>query len=200
MTERERVRELLQEHGTTYAEEAGITLRDKPAPLFQLLVLTLLASTRIRAEVAADAARGLFQAGWRTPERMRRSTWLQRVEALDRTHYRRYDERTATRLDELSQLVMDRYDGDLRRLRPADRDGVPELQRALQEFSGIGPTGAGIFCREVQAVWPEVTPYFDDRALRAARRLELPTQPDALARLAPDGRVAELAAALVRVA
>jgi hypothetical protein len=45
-----------------------------------------------------------------------------------------------------------------------------------------------------------VTPYFDDRALRAARRLELPTQPDALARLAPDGRVAELAAALVRVA
>ncbi len=200
MTERDRIQELLREHGTTYAEEAGITLRDKPAPLFQLLVLTLLASHRISAGIAGDAARELFAAGWRTPERMRRSTWQQRVDALGRAHFRRYDESTATRLDELSQLVMDRYDGDLRRLHPADHDGVPELQRALQEFSGIGPTGAGIFCREVQAVWPEVAPYFDDRALRAARRLDLPTQPDALAGLAPDGRVAELAAALVRVA
>ena len=36
------VRRLLAEHGTTFAEQAGITLRDKPAPLFQLLVLATL--------------------------------------------------------------------------------------------------------------------------------------------------------------
>src|SRR6266540_6951087 len=100
MTERDRIQELLREHGTTYAEEAGITLRDKPAPLFQLLVLTLLASHRISAGIAGDAARELFAAGWRTPERMRRSTWQQRVDALGRAHFRRYDESTATRLDE----------------------------------------------------------------------------------------------------
>jgi hypothetical protein len=53
-------------------------------------------------------------------------------------------------------------------------------------------------CREVQDVWPEVTPYFDDRALKAAARLGLPTDPDRLAELAPKGKVAVLAAALVR--
>jgi hypothetical protein len=46
------VRDLVAEHGTTYAEAAGIVLRDEPAPLYQLLVLTVLSSARISAEVA----------------------------------------------------------------------------------------------------------------------------------------------------
>jgi hypothetical protein len=53
------VRDLLSEHGTTYAEDAGITLRDKPAPLYQLLVLTTLASTRISAAIAAAVVNGV---------------------------------------------------------------------------------------------------------------------------------------------
>ena len=63
--------ELLAEHGRTYADQAGITLRDKPAPLFQLLVLATLSSAPISADVAATPAHELFRAGWRTPERMR---------------------------------------------------------------------------------------------------------------------------------
>jgi hypothetical protein len=39
---------LLDRHGRTYAAEAGIRLRDAPAPLFQLLCLSLLLSARIR--------------------------------------------------------------------------------------------------------------------------------------------------------
>ncbi len=68
----------------------------------------------------------------------------------------------------------------------------------IASFPRIGPTGASIFCREVQDVWPEVGPYFDERALKAADRLGLPTDPDRLAELAPKGRAAVLAAALVR--
>jgi hypothetical protein len=41
-------------------------------------------------------------------------------------------------------------------------------------------------------------PYFAERALASARRLGLPTDPAELAELAPRGRVADLAAALVR--
>ena len=47
------VERLLDEHGTTYATAAGIRLADRPSPLFQLLVLTLLSSARISADVAA---------------------------------------------------------------------------------------------------------------------------------------------------
>lgn len=193
------VDELLREHGTTYAEAAGIKLADKPSPLFQLLVLTMLSSTRISADIAVKAARELFEAGWRTPEKMLESTWQQRVDALGRGSYRRYDESTATKLDELSRMVLDEYGGDLRRIRPSGEHAVDDLARTIASFPRIGPTGARIFCREVQDVWPEVRPFFDDRALKSAGRLGLPTDPDDLADLAPAGRVTVLAAALTRV-
>ncbi|MGZ4743445.1 MAG: endonuclease [Oryzihumus sp.] len=197
MTDRDRVRRLLEQHGTTYAAEAGIDLKDEPAPLFRLLVLTQLFSTRISAPIAVAAARELFGAGWRTPQRMLASTWQQRVGALGRAGYRRYDESTATALEALARQVVDEHGGDLRKLRPApgERD---RLLAGIRGFPRIGPTGARIFCREVQAVWPEVAPFFDDRALGSARTLGLPTDPEELAALAPRDRVADLAAALVR--
>ncbi len=41
----------------------------------------------------------------------------------------------------------------------------------------MGPTGAADLRREVQAVWPEVAPFFDDRGLARAGELGLPTDP-----------------------
>src|SRR5439155_3712782 len=56
--------------GRTYAEEAGIRLADRPAPLYQLLVLATLVSARSSGRVAVAAARELFRAGYRTPPAM----------------------------------------------------------------------------------------------------------------------------------
>jgi hypothetical protein len=199
-SQQQTVERLLAEHGTTYAEDAGITLRDEPSPLYQLLVLTTLASTRISAGIAVAAARELFAAGWRTPERMRSAARRERVAALGRVGYRRYDESTATTLGESATLLLEELHGDLRRLRPDGPDGVDDLLQALTDFPRIGPVGASIFVREVQDVWP-VGPYFDQRSLRGAERLGLPTEPRRLAELAAgaaDGSVARLAASLVK--
>lgn len=185
---------LLDEHGTTYAAEAGIRLADEPAPLWQLLVLTLLLSARIGSDIAVAAARELFDAGCRTPQGTRDTPRRQRVAALGRGRYRRYDERTATQLGELADAVLDRYAGDLRRLHVESDD----LERDLQQFKGIGPVGAAIFCREVQGVWTDLAPYVDDRAAQAAARLGLPTAPDALARLVPAPDLPRLLAACLR--
>jgi len=198
MSQKSAVEDLLEEHGTTYASAAGITLADKPSPLFELLVLTMLSSTRISADIAVRAARELFKNGWRTPQKMRESTWQQRVDALGRGGYRRYDESTATKLDELCAVLLDEHGGDLRRIRPSGPDAADDLAKTIASFPRIGPTGARIFCREVQDVWPEVGPYFDERSLQAAERRGLPTDPEKLARLAPNGEVARLAAALTR--
>jgi hypothetical protein len=198
MTQKEEARKLLDEHGTTYAEAAGIALRDKPSPLYQLLVLTLLSSARISAEIAVSSARELFAAGWRTPKKMRSATWQQRVDALVRGGYRRYDESTSTQLEKNAEYVLSEYGGDLRKLRPTRGRDAAKLLDALTDFPRIGPTGAQIFCREVQDVWPEVAPFFDDRALNAAKAHGLPTDPGKLASLAPRGHIAALAAALVR--
>src|SRR5436190_6334814 len=101
------VRSLLKEAGTTYAEQAGITLADKPGPLYRLLVLSVLLSTRIKADVAVAACHELAEFG--TPQKMRDATWQQRVDALDRGHYVRYDESTATALGEGAEMLLERY-------------------------------------------------------------------------------------------
>ncbi|MGW2816836.1 endonuclease [Streptomyces sp. NPDC001415] len=189
---------LLRDHGRSYAEEAGITLRDKPSPLYQLLVLAVLCSTRIKADIATDAARELFRARLRTARAMAETDWQTIVDTLGRAHYRRYDESTATALLEGADLILRRWRGDLRRLRD-EADGDPErVRELLRDVPRIGPVGAGIFCREAQGVWPELRPFFDDRAREAASALGLPTTAKGLARLVPPDELPRLAAALVR--
>lgn len=188
---------LIERAGRTYADEAGITLKNTPAPLFQLLVLSLLLSARISAHIAVAAARELFAAGYRTPAAMADADWQDLVDALGRGHYVRYDESTATRLGEAGRKVGDDYQGDLRTLADHADSDVHRAAQLLQEFTGIGPTGASVFLREVQDVWEWVAPYFDKRALSAAADLTLPDDPAELGDLA-NGRPAVLAAALVR--
>jgi hypothetical protein len=189
------VRALLEQEGTTYAEEAGVSLRATPAPLFQLLVLSLLLSARIQAGIAVAAARALFDAGMRDARRMAEATWQQRVDALGEGGYRRYDERTATQLGEAADLLRERYQGDLRALREAG-----DVRRRLGEVPGIGPAGTDIFLREVQGVWPQFAPLIDAKAREGAERLGLPRSAKSLAGLVDEADLPRLAAGLVRVA
>ena len=190
---------LLDKAGPTYASASHITLKDTPTPLFQLLTLSLLLSTRISSEIAVSAARELFRARLRSPRAMREADRRTVISALGRGNYVRYDESTATRLHAAAVRVDEEYGGDLRRLASACDHATSAAVRLLTEFDGIGPVGADIFLREVQDVWSWVRPYFDTRARESARDLGLPDDPHALYDLAPPVRVAELAAALVRV-
>jgi endonuclease III len=191
------VSRLQLEAGQTYAEEAGIRLADKPMPLFELLVLCMLASKPIDATVAMRAGRELFSEGLRTPDAVLDAERKTMIDAFGRAGYARYDESSATRLVEMAHAVRDEYGGDLRRL--ADDHDLDAVRRKLKQFKGIGDTGSDIFLREVQDTWTWVRPYFDERAIATAARLGLPDDPAKLQRLAPDG-TAVLAAALVRVA
>ena len=130
---------------------------------------------------------------------MAQATWQERVDALGRGHYRRYDERTATMLGDEAQLVLRRWRGDLRGLHREGGDDPARLRPMLTEFSGIGPTGADIFLREAQAVWPGIRPYVDRRVASGGRRLGLPTDADGLAKLVAPDDFPRLASALVRV-
>ncbi len=199
MSKREQlVRRLLDVAGTTYAAEARIKISDKPMPLFQLLVLCMLAGKPIDAAIAMSAARELFKAGLRTPKAVLASDRQTMIDAFGRAHYVRYDESSATRLTDMAGLVRDDYSGDLRGLADRSRHDVAAAKRMLEKFKGIGDTAADIYLREVQDVWTWVRPFFDDRATEAAKQLGLPAQPEKLGALAPQHN-ARLAAALVRV-
>jgi hypothetical protein len=194
------VKELLERCGSLYAEEAGIKLADRPGPLYQVLVLATLLSAPVPAQTGIAAARELFAAGYRSPKAMSEASWQDRVDALGRGHYRRYDERTATMLGDGADVLTSRWHGDLRRLRDEAGGDVRGIAALLTEFPGVGSAGASIFLREIQDVWAAVTPYLDGKVTSGARRVGLPYDRASLARLLADsGQPARLAAALVRV-
>ena len=190
-THKQLVHRLLKAAGTTYAEEAGIRISDKPMPLFQLLVLCMLASKPIDATTATRAARELFKAGLRTPKAVLASDRRTMISAFGRAHYVRYDESSATRLTEIAEVVRDDYSAQ------RSQHEVRSAARLLKQFKGIGDTGADIYLREVQDVWTWVRPYFDSRAIAGAKAIGLHADPEKLGALAPRAN-ARLSAALVR--
>ncbi|MBC3761938.1 endonuclease [Quadrisphaera oryzae] len=191
------LRALLARHGRTYADEAGIALRDTPAPLLQLLVLSSLMSSGVSAELGVRAARGLRSAGLTTAEHLRDAGDDGRWQALADARYLR-KRQTAHQLGQLADLLLEEHHGDLRRLRD-DCDGErARVHEAVQRFSGIGPVGADVFCREAQAVWPSLRPFADDRVSATAKALGLPTTAGGLAELAGTDDLSVLGAALVR--
>jgi hypothetical protein len=201
-SEKKIVAALLERHGQTYAEECGITLEGDggtPSPLFRMLCAAMLFSTRIRASIAVAAARALAEQGWTTAQKLAESTWEERAKTLNESGYARYDERTASMLGETVQLLLDRYSGDLRKLRAEAGHDPAQERKLLKQFKGLGDVGVDIFFREVQAVWDELFPFVDKKAQQGADKLGLPGDPEKLAGLVDQADFPRLVAALVRV-
>ncbi|HYY79276.1 MAG TPA: hypothetical protein VFD04_08845, partial [Actinomycetes bacterium] len=156
-------------------------------------------SARIGAQQGVRAARALAEQGWTTARAMGATSWEERVRVLNRNGYARYDERTSSMLGDACQLLLDRYGGDVRKLREeAGRDPAAE-RRLLKQLKGMGDVGVDIFFREVQVAWDELFPFADGRALRTAERLGLGKDTKALARGRDRRTFARLVAGLVRV-
>jgi hypothetical protein len=108
----------------------------------------------------------------------------------------------ATMLGDLAQTVVDHYRGDLRRLRTEARRQARRERELLQELPGVHSRAVDLFFREVQTLWPEIAPFADRRALRAARKLGLGRSASELAALVGGGeseRLSWLVGALARV-
>jgi endonuclease III len=190
---------LLERHGETYAAELGIDLaKGKPSVLFRWLCASILLSARISAGIAMQAARALADQGWTTAEKMAAATWEQRTRTLNEAGYARYDESTSRMLGDTAEMLLERYGGDLRKLRQAAERNPERERELLKQCKGLGDVGVSIFLREVQHIWEEVYPFADKRALDTARRLELASDPQALAGQVPRHEFPRLMAALVR--
>ena len=165
---------VLETYGQTFSEELEIHIEENtPSPLFRLLVFAILSSTRIRFQAAIGAAKALSKAGWNTPEKMAEATWRQRTDVLNESGYARYDESTSRMLEDTANILLEDYKGDLRQLREEAERNPDQERKLLKKFKGLGNVGVDIFFREAQAAWDELMPFADDRALKAAKKLDL---------------------------
>ncbi len=133
--------------------ELGIDLsKGTDAQVFRWLIACELFSARISQDIAARAFRELDKAGVLNPRKLAEADWQELVDALGRGGYRRYDESTASELIAIGRQVMDRYGGSINRLR-TQADDRKAVSARLQEFKGVGPSGAEIFLREMAPRW-----------------------------------------------
>jgi endonuclease III len=190
---------LLACYGRTFSDELDIEIHENtPSALFRLLVAALLFSARISARLATQAARALTDQGWITPQKMVATTWEERTRVLNGSGYARYDESTSRMLAYTSQLILDRYKGDLRNLQKASGRNVEKERQLLKECKGIGNVGVDIFFREAQVAWEELFPFVDKRAQQNAQELGLPSDAQSLLELAGKEDFPRLVSALVR--
>lgn len=193
------VKALLERHGRTYASELGIELeRDTPSVLYRWLCAATLLSARIGADLAIQAARGLAEQGWTTAQKMADATWQRRTRTLSQAGYARYDESTSRMLGDTAQMPLEKYGGDLRKLREAAERDPGRERTLLKECKGIGDVGADIFCREAQIAWDELFPFAHRRALKAARQLGLEDDAGRLGKRVSRKDYPRLLAAVVR--
>src|SRR5699024_3706922 len=164
-----------------------------------LLVLSTLLSARISSGIGESAAKVLSVAGFRTRQHMVDVSCKHRVEALVRSHYLRFYESTTMMRGDFAQLLLVDYCVVLLQFRDA-AETTRQVSNRLQQFPGIGPTGAAIFLREVQGIWPDIGPYFDKKAMQGAQKVDLPTDAGELAELVDVQDLPRLAAGLVRIA
>ncbi len=200
VTRQAMVAALLEQRGRTFCAELAIPIGcGTPSPLFRWLCASLLMSARISTDIAVKAARALAEAGWTTPRKMAAASWEERVKVLNRAGYARYDESTSRMLGETCDLLIERYRGDLRKLRAAAGRDTDTERAHLKAFKGIGDVGVDIFFREAQLVWDELYPFADKRALEAGGRLGLPADAAGLARQVSREDFPRLVAGLARL-
>ena len=131
------------------ADDLGIDVWNKSGTaVFHWLMCVILMSKPIQQELAGAAFKRLRARKIATPDRICEAGWRAIVDALGEAHYVRYDESTATRLLEASELLRENYDGRITKF-ISSCDSADELYEAVQRFKGVGATGADIFMREI---------------------------------------------------
>lgn len=186
---------LLAHHGATYADEAGITLKDAPAPLFQPLVIASLLSSSTSSESGVRTGTAVANA-CPTAERLAGADGEGRWHVLADARSLR-ERQNAHQLGQLADEAFDLCRGDLHRLAQAVDGDAGRLAELLQGSTGIGGVGTDIFELEVQDVWSSVPTSADERVTGTARKLGLPTDAAGLARVAGTDNVSLLGATLV---
>ncbi|MGN8342482.1 DNA methylase [Pseudomonas sp. SMV71] len=135
------------------ATDLGIDIADQHHHgLYKWLLASFLLGKRIRSSVALQAYRILVdQHGLDTPAKLGQCAHRELVRLLGLAGYARYDESTARRLRTLGARLATELPAHLQAMHNGI-EGLPDVERWLLTFEGIGPKTLEIFMREAGAV------------------------------------------------
>jgi len=131
------------------AAELGIGIREPSCHgLYKWLLASFLIGKRIRSSVAFEAYRNLVDRhGLDTPEKLAGCSHGDLVRLLGQAGYARYDESTATRLQELGVGLAAELESRTNAVESGSMKSA-EFDAWLLSFKGIGPKTLEIFKRE----------------------------------------------------
>ncbi len=154
----------------SYSKDLGLDL-SKPEDRFKWFLASVLFAKRISAKTAKKTYLYFEQEELTSPNAILKAGWDRLVEVLDSGGYNRYDFSTATNLLGIAKTLKEKY-GDLENLH-TESHSAKDLERRLQEFKGVGPTGVNIFLRELRGIWKKAKPRPSPIATSMAQKIGL---------------------------
>lgn len=169
--------------GMSFVEQAGISLKESPNTVFQVLELGVLQDARVHPGVGVEAFLRIEDRKWTTAKGMVETDHRDVVSLLTELRYPESDaDRIATALRDSALHLLADHGGDpegIRRVVDAD----PDRERAeLTRFVGVRDAAVDGFFREIQLLWDELHPFAGKAALDTSARLGLGDDVSALRR------------------
>jgi hypothetical protein len=142
-----------------YSEELGIDLaKNTDKELFKWFLASVLFGARISETIARNTYQSFARHRLLDPGRILTAGWDFLVNPVMREGgYVRYDGKTSREVLNNCEMLINEYQGSLRRLHDMARDGK-DLEARLLNFYGIGPVTVNIFLRELRPYWKKSDP------------------------------------------
>jgi endonuclease III len=173
------IRTLISRVPGRFSSELGLSLSSHSSRgLFLWFLAAILYGARISGAIVAKTHAEFVRRHLTSPKQIVKIGWDGLVEALDAGGYVRYDFKTATKLLEVMNHLLDQYGGNLQMVHDAAAD-ARDLETRLKSLGkGIGDVTVQIFLRELRDIWPKAQPTLSPLSILATRDLALfPTQP-----------------------
>lgn len=156
---REKLKTLIKNLGTKYSEVLDINLSNgKEEEIFKWFLAAILFGAPITENSAIKTFKCFRKYGVLTPNRILETGWDGLVKILDEGSYTRYDFKTADKLLEVMQNLVEKYDGNLITIHNKASDSR-DLEKRLKNLGkGIGDVTVNIFLRELRDVWEKADP------------------------------------------
>jgi endonuclease III len=163
---------LLENFGQRYSEVLRINLRNgNDDEIFKWFLASLLFGAPITEASVIKTYRCFEKYDILTPEKVFETGWDKLVAILDEGSYARYDFKTANKLLEVMQNLIEQYNGSLNLLCSKASD-AEDLENRLKDLGkGIGDVTVNIFLRELREIWEKAKPNPINLVFSAAKHL-----------------------------